>query len=263
MEVHGALLHGAVPRAQPSVVLTQVRSYAWKPAGSAAPAGTVVGAAALVEVEPAAVPLVAVVAGAGGVVVVVVDDTTRCPEEQAPAPSATSRSIANRRLMSVGTVAVVPRAAASAAVALAVLCAIVVAVAALAGPGEGVGSPAHSRVRFVEDVIPPRKLRPADIRRGGPTCLSGHQLVVPPGGGCTFIVPDRVHVVEFRRVPDSPGMDLTLTQTDDLTQSVDTSQPGPDPAAPLRLRFAAVHGGTTVTLSGCRGPSACRLDVAS
>ena len=143
------------------------------------------------------------------------------------------------------------------------LFAAVLVVGAALHPGDGVGSPARSRLGLVEDVFPPRRLTTRDIRRGGQTCLVGTTLVVPSGGGCTFIVPNGVHVVEFRRVPGSPGMNLTLSQTVDLTQSIDTSQPGPDPSAPLRLRFAAVHSGTTVTLSNCRGPGACRLAVAS
>lgn len=68
-------------------------------------------------------------------------------------------------------------------------------------PGDAVGSPLSSRLGLVEDVFPPRHLTVADIRRGGPTCLVGATLVVPAGGGCSFIVPDGVHVVVFRRVP--------------------------------------------------------------
>jgi hypothetical protein len=136
-------------------------------------------------------------------------------------------------------------------------------VGVLIHPADAVGSPSQSRLHLVEDVFPPRRLTPSDIRRGGRTCLVGSSLVVSPGGGCTFIVPAGVHVIEFRRVPDSAGMNVTLSQTVDFTQSVDTAQPGPDQKDPLRLRFAAIHNGTTVTLSGCRGPGACRLDVVS
>jgi hypothetical protein len=129
-------------------------------------------------------------------------------------------------------------------------------------PADVVGSAAQSRLRLVEDVFSPRQLTAAEIRRGGPTCLDGNTLVVAPGGGgCTFIVPHGVHVVVFRRVPTSGAMTITLEQTVDMTQTVDTGNAGPDPTDPLRLRFATVHDGTTVTLSGCRGPSSCRLEL--
>jgi hypothetical protein len=141
--------------------------------------------------------------------------------------------------------------AAAALVGLAV--AVVVLAAAVVQPADDVASPATSRLELVEDLMPPRHLTAADIRRGGPTCLHGTTLVVPPGGGCTFIVPNGVHVVEFRRVPGSSGMTINLTQT------ADTAPRGPDDRDPDRLRFAAVHDGTTVTFSGCRGPGTCRL----
>ncbi len=129
-------------------------------------------------------------------------------------------------------------------------------------PADMVGSPSRSGLRLVEDVFPPRHLTARDINRGGRTCLVGKSLVVAAGGGCTFIVPDGVHVVVFRRVPTSAAMTVTLSQTVDLTQNVDTGQPGLDPSDPLRLRFAVVHNGTTVTFSNCRGPGVCRLDLA-
>jgi hypothetical protein len=128
-------------------------------------------------------------------------------------------------------------------------------------PANAVGSPAHSRLRAVEDVFPPRHLTVGDIRRGGPTCLQGATLVVAAGNGCTFIVPNGVHVLVFRRVLGSPSMMMTLTQTVDLTQTIDTGQPGPDPNDPMRLRLAVVHNGTTVTLFSCQGPGSCRLEV--
>jgi hypothetical protein len=128
-------------------------------------------------------------------------------------------------------------------------------------PTNAVGSPSQSRLRVIEEVFPPRRLTVAEINRGGPSCLDGATLVVPVSGGCTFIAPKGVHVLVFRRVQGSPAMTITLNQTGDLTQSVDTALPGPDPADPLRLRFATVHDQTTVTLYGCRGPSACRLVV--
>jgi hypothetical protein len=128
-------------------------------------------------------------------------------------------------------------------------------------PADAVGSPSQSRLRLVEDVFPPRHLTVRDINRGGPTCLQGHTLVVPEGGGCTFIVPNGVHVVVFRRVPGSAAMMVTLTETGELTQTVDTGQPGPDPRDPLRLRLATAHDPTTVTLFSCRGPGSCRLEV--
>jgi len=152
-------------------------------------------------------------------------------------------------------------------VAVALLVMVVLFVLALlvgqviAPPANAVGSPAHSLFRLVEDVFPPRELTVREIERGGPTCLQGANLVLSPGGGCTFIVPKGVHVVVFRRVPTSPGMMVTFSQTDDLTQTVDTSQAGPDPRHPLELRFATVHDGTTVTLFGCQGPGDCRLTV--
>jgi hypothetical protein len=132
----------------------------------------------------------------------------------------------------------------------------------IAKPADEVASPSHSRLRFVEDVFPPRRLTVAEINRGGPTCLQGDTLVVAVGGGCTFIIPNGVHVVVFRRVPGSPAMTVTLTQTSDLTQNIDTGQPGPDPRNPLEVRVATVHDGTTVTLFGCQGPASCRLVVA-
>ena len=131
----------------------------------------------------------------------------------------------------------------------------------LVRPANAVGSPSGSRLRLVEDLFPPRPLRAADIRRGGPTCLDGTTLVVAPGGGCTFIVPAVIHVVVFRRVPGSAGMTITLSQTGALTQIADTSQPGPDARDPLRLRFAVLRADTTVTLFSCRGPGSCRLDL--
>jgi hypothetical protein len=146
---------------------------------------------------------------------------------------------------------------------LAILFVAVVAVGeAVARPTDALGSPTHSRLRAVEDVFPPRHLTTRDIRRGGPTCLEGNALVVAPGGGCTFIVPNGVHVLEFRRVGGSPGMTLTVEQTVDLTQVADTGVAGPDPSDPRALRFATVHNGTTVTLSTCQGPGPCRLEVA-
>lgn len=129
-------------------------------------------------------------------------------------------------------------------------------------PTDSVGSPSQSRFRVVEEVFPPRRLTVAEINRGGPTCLDGSTLVVPPGGGCSFIAPKGVHVLVFRRVPGSPGMMISLVQAGDLSQIVDTARPGPDPGDPLTLRFATVHDLTTVTLYGCRGPAACRLVVA-
>ncbi|MDQ1416101.1 MAG: hypothetical protein QOF81_1714 [Acidimicrobiaceae bacterium] len=127
-------------------------------------------------------------------------------------------------------------------------------------PADAVGTPSHSRLRLVESAFPPRQLTAEDIRRGGRTCLEGNILVVAPGGGgCTFILPHGVHVVVFDALPGSSAMTITLTQTGDLTQTVDTGRPGPDPSDPLRWRFATVREGTTVTFSGCRGPASCRL----
>jgi hypothetical protein len=151
--------------------------------------------------------------------------------------------------------------------ALVALVVVFVAVVALgeviAAPANAVSSPSHSLLRLVEDVFPPRRLTVAEIARGGPTCLDGNTLVVPSaGGGCTFIIPNGVHVAEFRRVPGSPAMMVTFSQTGDLTQNIDTGAPGPDPHHPLQLRVATVHDGTTVTLYGCRGPGSCRLVVA-
>jgi hypothetical protein len=139
--------------------------------------------------------------------------------------------------------------------------AVIVAGALVIAPHDGVGSTSRSRLRLVEDLFPPRQLTTEDIRRGGRSCLQGSTLVVKPGGGCTFIVPDGIHVVRFRRITTSAAMTLTLSQTVDLTQTIDTGRPGPDPHDPLQLRLAAVHDGTTVTLSGCRGPASCRLLV--
>ena len=45
IEVHGGCPHGAVPSAQPSELLIQVRSTARKPAGTGPPAATGAGAA--------------------------------------------------------------------------------------------------------------------------------------------------------------------------------------------------------------------------
>ncbi len=137
----------------------------------------------------------------------------------------------------------------------------VVAVGLIAPPSGGAASASDSRFRFVEKVFPPRQLTVKAIRRGGPTCLQGATLVVRRGSGCSFIVPRGVHVVVFRRVPDSPGMNVTLSRTSDLTQNLNTGRPGPDPRHPFTLRFATVHDGATVTLSGCAGPASCRLDV--
>lgn len=139
----------------------------------------------------------------------------------------------------------------------------------LVGVGLGVIAPtlgasasaSDSRLRLVENVFPPRQLTVKAIRRGAPTCLQGATLVVRRGGGCSFIMPKGVRVAVFRRVPGSPGMNVTLTKTSDLTQNLNTARPGPDPRHPLTLRFATVHDGTTVTLSGCQGPASCRLDV--
>ncbi len=129
-------------------------------------------------------------------------------------------------------------------------------------PTDVAGSPSQSRLRAIEEVLPPRHLTVREIGRGGRTCLQGNTLVVAEGGGgCTFIVPNRVHVVIFRRVPGSAPMMVTLDQTGELTQTVDTGQAGPDPSDPLRLRFATPHDGTTVTLFSCRGPGDCRLEV--
>lgn len=154
-----------------------------------------------------------------------------------------------------------PRLAVSAALLVTVFIAVVVSGSTVLYPHDAVGSPPESHLGLVEDVFAPRTLTAADIRRGGPTCLQGGRLVVALGAGCTFIVPNGVHVVVFRRVADSPGMNITLSQTVDLTQSVDSGQAGPDPRDPFRLRFAAVHDGTTVTFSGCQGPGACKLDI--
>jgi len=146
-------------------------------------------------------------------------------------------------------------------IVLVVLFGVLLAVGLLAQPSGSLGSPADSRWHVVEDVFPPRQLTVQQINRGGPTCLDGRTLVLPPGGGCTFIVPKGVRLAVFRRVPTSAGMFITLTRTGDLTQNVDTRVPGPDPHAPLTLRFS-VREGTTVTLSGCQGPGSCRLQVA-
>jgi hypothetical protein len=154
-----------------------------------------------------------------------------------------------------------PRIAAAGALLVAVFVAVVVSGSTVVHPNDRVGSPSQSHLSLIEDVFAPRTLTAADIRRGGPTCLQGGRLVVARGAGCTFIVPNGVHVVVFRRVAGSPGMNITLSQTVDLTQSVDSARAGPDPRDPLRLRFDAVHDGTTVTLSGCQGPGACKLDV--
>ena len=145
-------------------------------------------------------------------------------------------------------------------IVLVVLFAALLAVGLLGQPSGSLGSPADSRWHLVEDVFPPRQLTIKEINRGGPTCLEGRTLVVRPGSGCTFIVPKGVRLAVFHRVLASAGMFVTLTRTADLTQNVDTSLPGPDPRAPLTLRFA-VHEGTTVTLSACRGPGSCRLEV--
>jgi len=153
-----------------------------------------------------------------------------------------------------------PRLAAVGALLVAVFNAVMAA-STIMHPTDGVGSPSESHLSLIEDVFAPRTLTAADIRRGGPTCLQGSRLVVARGAGCTFIVPNGIHVVVFRRVALSPGMNVTLSQTVDLTQSVDSAQAGPDPRDPLRLRFAAVHDGTTVTVSGCQGPGACQLDL--
>lgn len=149
----------------------------------------------------------------------------------------------------------------AAAALVGLVVAVLVLASAVVQPADDMGSPATSRLELVEDVLPPRHLTSADVRRGGPTCLHANTLVVKPGGGCTFIVPNGVHVVVFRRVPGSAGMTVTLSQTVDLTQVVDTGQPGADARDPDRLRFAAVHDGTTVTFSGCRGPGTCRLEL--
>lgn len=130
-------------------------------------------------------------------------------------------------------------------------------------PADRLGAPATSRLGLVEDLFPPRHLSAADVRRGGPTCLEAGTLVLTAGGGCTFIVPDGVHLAVFRRVPASAAMTITVSQTVDLTQTVDTGRPGPDPGDPDLLRFATVHDGTTVTLSGCRGPGKCRLEISA
>jgi hypothetical protein len=153
------------------------------------------------------------------------------------------------------------RVAVAGALLIAAFIAVVVSGPLVVRPADRVGSPAESHLSLVEDVFAPRTLTAADIGRGGPTCLEGSRLVVARGAGCTFIVPNGVHVVVFRRVAGSPGMNITLSQTVDLTQSFDSAQPGTDPRDPLRLRFAAIHDGTTVTLSGCQGPGACKLDL--
>lgn len=144
---------------------------------------------------------------------------------------------------------------------LATLSVLLLAVAFVAPPADAVGSPTRSLVRLVEDVFPPRRLTIREIDRGGPTCVQGDMLVLAPGGGCTFIVPNNVHVVLLRRVAGSPGMMITFSRTGDLTQTFDTGKPGPDPSDPLALRVAIFHDGTTVTLYSCQGPSACRLTV--
>lgn len=141
------------------------------------------------------------------------------------------------------------------------LFALLLLVALVAPPADAVGSPARSLVRFVEDVFPPRRLTIHEIDRGGPTCVQGNMLVLMPGGGCTFIVPNNVHVALFRRVAGSPGMMMTFNRTGDLTQTFDTGKAGPDRSDPLALRVAIFHNGTTVTLYSCRGPGACRLTV--
>ena len=146
-------------------------------------------------------------------------------------------------------------------IVLAVLFALLLALGFLTSPSGSLASPADSRWHVVEDLFPPRQLTVKEINRGGPTCLEGRTLVLRPGSGCTFIVPKGVRLAVFRRVPGSAGMFITLTYTGDLTQNVDTGGPGPDPRAPLMLRFA-VHEGTTVTLSVCQGPGSCRLEVA-
>jgi hypothetical protein len=153
------------------------------------------------------------------------------------------------------------RLAVAGAVLVALFAAALVVGAFVIRPAGNVASPSHSRLHIVEDLFPPRRLRAADIHRGGPSCLHGNTLVVPAGGGCTFILPKGVHVAVFRRVPGSPGMIVTLNQTGDLTQNIDTAMPGPDPSDPLRIRLAAVQNGDTVTLSACQGPAACRLDL--
>jgi hypothetical protein len=154
------------------------------------------------------------------------------------------------------------RGLAAALIVLVILFVGILAVGLVAPPSGAFGSPAGSALRAVENVFPARDLTVKEIRRGGQTCLQGVTLVVRQGGGCSFIVPRGVHVVVFRRVAGSPGMFVTLSQTGDLTQNVDTGRPGPDPRDPLKLRFAVVGNATTVTLSACRGPGSCRLDVA-
>ena len=124
------------------------------------------------------------------------------------------------------------------------------------------GSPAGSRLRYVEDVLRPTALSVADIAGTGSTCLSGKSLVLAPqGSGCEIIVPPGVRRITLRRVNGSPSMTLTVSRTSDITQTVDTAKPGPDRHQPAQIRFAVPYDGATLTLSSCVGPTPCRVDI--
>jgi hypothetical protein len=124
------------------------------------------------------------------------------------------------------------------------------------------GSPAGSRLRYVENVLRPTTLSVADIARTGSTCLSGRSLVLAPqGSGCEIIVPPGVRRITLRRVTNSPSMTVTVSRTSDITQTADTAKAGPDRHHPAQLRFAVPYDGATLTLSSCAGPTPCRIDI--
>jgi hypothetical protein len=128
---------------------------------------------------------------------------------------------------------------------------------------DGVGSPSGSRLRIIEDIFPPRTLSATDVRRAGAPCLAAASLTIPSGGQCSFMLPSAVRRVILRKVPSSPPMTVTVSQTGGVTETLDTAKPGSDPKRPNVLSLAVPDKGSILSLSNCAGPGECRIDLGS